>query len=217
MKRIDEAVAGRRKALMVSGLRGLAKPKPAQPPQPAAADEALCDLCGTTVPPDHRHLLNLYERQIVCVCEGCWGLKSGDAEFRPTGHRTLWLEEFELPEELWAQFRIPIGLAFFMFSSVTNCIVALYPSPAGATESELHFETWERVVGLNPVLRDLEPDAEALIVNRMAEPAQFAIAPIDRCYMLVGLVKLAWEGISGGQGVEDAIAGYFDDLRAVAV
>ena len=38
MKRIDEAVAGRRKALMVSGLRGLAKPKATQPPQPAAAD-----------------------------------------------------------------------------------------------------------------------------------------------------------------------------------
>jgi hypothetical protein len=67
------------------------------------------------------------------------------------------------------------------------------------------------------VLRDLEPDAEALIVNRMAEPAQFAIAPIDRCYMLVGLVKLAWDGISGGAGVEEAIAGYFDDLRGVAV
>ena len=50
------------------------------------------------------------------------------------------------------------------------------------------------------MLRDLEPDAEALIVNRMADPAQFAIAPIDRCYMLVGLVKLAWEGISGGAG-----------------
>jgi uncharacterized protein DUF5947 len=217
VKRIDEAVAGRRKALMVSGLRELAKPTAAQPPEPEAAAEEQCDLCGTTVPRDHRHLLNLYERQIVCVCEGCWGLKSGDAEFRPTGNRTLWLEGFELPEELWAQFRIPIGLAFFMFSSVTNCIVALYPSPAGATESELHFETWERLVRLNPVLRDLEPDAEALIVNRMAEPAQFAIAPIDRCYMLVGLVKLAWDGISGGAGVEEAIAGYFDDLRGVAV
>jgi hypothetical protein len=35
--------------------------------------------------------------------------------------------------------------------------------------------------------------------------------------MLVGLVKLAWEGISGGAGVEEAIAGYFDDLRAVAL
>jgi hypothetical protein len=212
VKPLDEAVANRRRALMISGLRGLAERKA---PTPVSADER-CELCNTTVPPDHRHMLNLYERQIVCVCESCWALRSGDAEFRPTGNRTLWLEDFELPEDLWAQFRIPIGLAFFMHSSVTNCIVAMYPSPAGATESELHFETWSRLVGLNPVLATLEPDAEALIVNRMAEPPLFAIAPIDRCYMLVGLIKASWEGISGGAGVEDAVAGYFEDLRRAA-
>jgi Family of unknown function (DUF5947) len=160
--------------------------------------------------------LNLYERQIVCVCESCWALRSGDADFRPTGNRTLWLGEFELPEEIWAQFRIPIGLAFFMHSSVTNCVVAMYPSPAGATESELHFETWSRLVAINPVLETLEPDAEALIVNRVSDPSAFAIAPIDRCYMLVGLIKASWEGISGGAGVEAAIAGYFEELRRAA-
>ncbi len=213
MKPLDEAVANRRKALMVSGLRGLAQPKP---PAPVSAEER-CDLCNTTVPSDHRHMLNLYERQIVCVCESCWALRSGDAEFRPTGNRTLWLENFELPEELWAQFRIPIGLAFFMHSTVTNCIVAMYPSPAGATESELHFETWTRLVDMNPILRDVEPDAEALIVNRMADTHEFAIAPIDRCYMLVGLIKTSWEGISGGAGVEDAIGRFFAELRMHAV
>jgi Family of unknown function (DUF5947) len=93
----------------------------------------------------------------------------------------------------------------------------MYPSPAGATESELHFETWSRLVEMNPVLRDLEPDAEALIVNRTSQPHSFAIAPIDRCYMLVGLIKASWEGISGGAGVEEAIARYFEDLRARAV
>lgn len=231
MKPLDEAVANRRKALMVSGLRGLAKPKPpagssagagapaaAGPGAPSSAAESQerCDLCNTTVPADHRHMLNLYERQIVCVCESCWGLRSGDESFRPTGTRTLWLEGFELPEELWAQFRIPIGLAFFMHSSVTDCVVAMYPSPAGATESELHFETWSRLIDLNPLLRTLEPDAEGLIVNRMAEPHQFAIAPIDRCYMLVGLIKASWEGISGGAAVERAVEGYFEELRRLA-
>jgi hypothetical protein len=212
LKPLDEAVAARRKALMVSGLRGLATPRPSE----GVPEAELCDLCGTSVPPDHRHMLNLYERQIVCVCESCWALRSGDADFRPVGSRTLWLEEFELPEELWAQFRIPIGLAFFMHSSVTDCVVAMYPSPAGATESELHFETWNRLVEMNPVLSTLEADAEALIVNRTADPHAFAIAPIDRCYMLVGLIKASWQGISGGAGVEEAIAAYFEDLRRAA-
>jgi uncharacterized protein DUF5947 len=215
VKPLDEAVANRRRALMVSGLRGLAKPRPPEPRADSGPDER-CDLCNTTVPPDHRHMLNLYERQIVCVCESCWALRSGEPDFRPTGTRTLWLEGFQLPEELWAQFRIPIGLAFFMHSTVTNCIVAMYPSPAGATESELHFETWNRLVAMNPVLRDLEPDAEALIVNRVSDQPAYAIAPIDRCYMLVGLIKASWEGISGGAAVERAIEGYFAELRKAA-
>jgi hypothetical protein len=99
---------------------------------------------------------------------------------------------------------------------VTECVVALYPSPAGATESELHFETWSRLADMNPVLHTLEPDAEALIVNRTSQPPAFAIAPIDRCYMLVGLVKASWEGISGGAGIERAIQAYFEELRELA-
>ena len=209
MKPIDEAVAGKRKALMISGLRGLAKPKP---PEPVPVEEH-CDLCKTTVPPDHRHMLNTYERQIVCVCESCWALRSGDSEFRPTGTRTLWLEDFQLPEEIWAQFRIPIGLAFFMYSSVTDCVVALYPSPAGATESELDLKAWHELREANPVLASLEADAEALIVDRTAEPGRFAIAPIDDCYRLVGMVKAKWEGISGGDAIERTVPGFFAELR----
>ena len=63
------------------------------------------------------------------------------------------------------------------------------------------------------MLTGLEPDAEALIVNRLADPPQHAIAPIDECYRLVGLIRASWEGISGGAGPEAAIAGFFDELR----
>ena len=130
-----------------------------------------------------------------------------------TGNRTLWLEDFELPDELWAQFRIPIGLAFFMHSSVTSCIVAMYPSPAGATESELHFETWNRLVEMNPVLGDLEPDAEALLVNRMSEEPAYAIAPIDRCYMLVGLSRRRGRASPAAPASRTPSNAYFDELR----
>ncbi len=187
------------------------------PTPPAAGPDERCDLCGTTVAADHRHLLNLVERRIECVCESCWALRSGDAEFRPTGTRTLWLPELDLPDDVWAGFQIPIGLAFFMQSTVTGCVTALYPSPAGATESELHFVSWSRLVALNPVLADLEADVEGLIVNRLADPPIYAIAPIDRCYALTGTVKLSWQGISGGAGVSEAVAGFFAGLRAEAL
>jgi hypothetical protein len=206
----------RRRAEMVGGLRKLARgpsgrpgPGTSEPPR----DGESCDLCGTSLGPDHRHMLQLEERRIDCCCEACWALRSGDAEYRPVGTRTLWLPDFDLSEERWASFAIPIGLAFFMRSSVAQTVVALYPSPAGATESELDLGSWDALVADNPVLGELESDAEGLVVNRLADPRQYAIAPIDECYALVGLVKAKWEGISGGTGLERAIAGFFDHLR----
>jgi hypothetical protein len=184
----------------------------ARPPRPVER----CDLCTTEVPPDHRHLLQLEERQILCACESCFALRSGEPQFRPTGNRVLWLEDFELADDVWAEFGIPIGLAFLFRSTVAQQVVALYPSPAGATESELELDSWSRLVEANPVLETLAADSEALIVNRLADPGQFAIAPIDRCYALVGLVKLRWEGINGGRGLADAVSEYFDALRADA-
>lgn len=226
---LADALAARSRANLVAGLRGLGAPGrggaarrtsgPAgsgAPGAEAGADVERCDLCGTTVPSDHRHLLNLVQRRIECACESCWALRSGEAEYRPTGSRTIWLEQLHLPDELWASFQIPIGLAFFMESTTAGCVVAMYPSPAGATESELHFSTWQQMVELNPVLAELEPDIEGLIVNRIAEPPVYAIAPIDRCYALTGAVKASWEGISGGSSVVEALGGFFTALRAQA-
>ena len=147
------------------------------------------------------------------MCGTCWSVRSGDPEFRPAGNRTLWLDGLEITDEQWAGFQIPIGLAFFMHSTVADGVVALYPSPAGATESELDMGTWEQVCAANPVLAGLEPDTEALVVNRMAEPAQQVIVPIDVAYQLVGVVKESWEGITGGAAMRQAVAEYFEGLR----
>jgi hypothetical protein len=70
---------------------------------------------------------------------------------------------------------------------------------------------------LNPVLRGLETDIEGLVVNRMADPPAYAIAPIDRCYALTGAIKASWEGISGGPRVEQAVAEFFEQLRSEAM
>jgi hypothetical protein len=215
---VAEAVAARRRADLVSGLRGLARPGYATPrPRASAADGEVCDLCGIGIAADHRHLLHLVERRIVCACEACWAMRSGEGDYRPTGNRTLWLPDLNLPDDVWAGFQIPIGLAFFMNSTVTGCVVAMYPSPAGATESELHFESWNRMIELNPVVGELEADIEGLIVNRLSDPPMHAIAPIDRCYALTGAVKATWEGISGGTGVEGAVTRFFAELHEQAL
>jgi hypothetical protein len=176
-----------------------------------------CDICRTTVPDDHRHLLHLVERRIICSCEACWALYSGNAEYRPTGMRTLWLDGFKCDAETWASFQIPIGLAFLMRSTTTGTVVAFYPSPAGATESELPLESWAALVADNPILEQLDTDSEALVVNRLSDPPQYAILPIDQCYGLVGLIKSRWEGISGGDAIATAVPEFFAGIRTRAV
>ena len=173
-----------------------------RPASPVAPEER-CDLCSASIPADHRHLLHIEERRIVCTCETCRALFAGDGPYRPAGSRTVWLDGFELPDELWASFRIPIGLAFFFRAARAGGVVAFYPSPAGTTECELDLGAWEELVAANPVLDGLETDAEALIVNRLGGARQHAIVPIDECYRLVGLVRVSWEGISGGAGDRD--------------
>lgn len=198
--------SGRLPSTLVTGLGRLARPAPVE------ATEK-CEVCGRPLSDDHRHLLELDERRILCACEPCLAIQSGLANYCPVSTRTLWLDDFVFPDELWAAFQLPIGLAFFMRSTGTDSVVALYPSPAGATESELHLESWTKLVELNPILLDLEADAEALVVNRISEPAQHAIVPIDECYRLVGLIKSTWTGISGGNAIEDAVPKFFDYVR----
>ncbi len=227
-RRLERARAGRANAELVSGLRGLAGRsrgrRPGQPrqesnggpPRAGAEGEEHCELCGAALPPDHRHLIELAERRIVCACETCWSTRSGDATYRPAGVRVVWLDDLELPDEAWAAFNVPIGLAFFMRTGAegeARRVVAFYPSPAGATESEIDAEAWARLERINPELENLEPDAEAMIVDRLTETRRAVIAPIDECYKLVGMIRVSWEGLSGGEGPARAIDAFFDQLE----
>jgi hypothetical protein len=106
-------------------------------------------------------------------------------------------------------------------SSIDDRIVALYPSPAGAVESLLPLDAWTEIVQENAVLRQLRPDIEALLVNRVGHAhelsrAEHYIAPIDDCYRLVGTVRANWKGLSGGTEVWTEIGRFFSDLRSRA-
>ena len=70
----------------------------------------------------------------------------------------------------------------------------------------------------NPVLSQLRPDIEALLVNRVGHAhdlseAEYYIAPIDECYRLVGLIRTNWKGLSGGYEVWEEIGRFFSELK----
>jgi Family of unknown function (DUF5947) len=108
-------------------------------------------------------------------------------------------------------------MAFLFYSTPHGKVIAYYPSPAGATESLLSLDTWNDVVNENPILKELQPDVEALLVNRVGatrgvKPEFFAV-PIDKCYELVGLIRMHWRGLSGGTEVWREVGKYFAELK----
>jgi hypothetical protein len=92
-------------------------------------------------------------------------------------------------------------------------VVAVYPGPAGATESLVAPGAWEALAADNPILRDLEPDVEALLVNRVGGARECYRVGIDECYKLVGLIRTRWRGLSGGQEVWAEIGRMFAGLK----
>ncbi len=180
-----------------------------------------CEMCSNELSVSHQHLLEPVNRKLICTCEACSILFSsqGQTKYKRVPQRTRFLADFQMTESQWDGLMMPINMAFFFKSTPQERVIALYPSPAGATESLLTFDSWDEIERANPVLVDMEADVEALLVNRVGHARGFAnpqyyMVPIDECFKLVGLIRSRWQGLSGGTEVWRDIAEFFDCLKA---
>ncbi len=187
-------------------LRGFTRPRPAR---------ERCELCDAGLADEHCHMVETSSRRLLCACDACAILFSNQAgmKYRRVPRRVRLLRDFRLSDEAWEGLQLPINLAFFLHSTTAGRVVALYPSPAGATESLVTLEAWQALVQDNPVLGDLEPDVEALLVNRVKEAREYYRTGIDACYQLSGLIRMHWRGLSGGATAWDEIGRFFQVLR----
>jgi uncharacterized protein DUF5947 len=200
-------------------LRRLAQ-RPAATAVPAEEAAERCDVCGEPLPPRHRHLADLERQRLLCACHACRILfdrtAAGGGHFRLIPDRPRALPGFVLDDAAWASLRVPVDMAFFFASTPAGRVVALYPGPMGATESLLQLEAWTDLVAVNPVLRGMEPDVEALLVHRANGARDHFIVPIDHAYRLVGTIRASWKGLGGGNRVWREIAEFFDQLTREA-
>ncbi|MFI1032575.1 DUF5947 family protein [Streptomyces sp. NPDC020951] len=186
-----------------------------RPPRPER-----CELCATAVPDDHRHLVDTEKRALACACTACALLMEAPGaaagRFRAVPNRYLTDPSHRLDDGAWDALQIPVGVAFFFRNAALDRLVALYPSPAGATESELEPATWTEVLGGSRLAELLEPDVEALLLRRAEGRIECHLVPIDICYELVGRMRLLWQGFDGGAEARAALDAFFDDVRRQA-
>ncbi|MDT7689935.1 MAG: hypothetical protein QOE46_2694 [Acidobacteriota bacterium] len=172
-------------------------------------------MCSAELAAEHPHLVEPASRQLSCACEPCAILFSGQTgtKYKRVSRRIVSLPDFRMDEGQWDSLMIPIQLAFFFHSTPDERVVALYPSPAGATESLLALDSWNEIVRDNSVLQAMEPDVEALLVKRVGGASEYFLVPIDECYKLVGLIRTHWRGLSGGTEVWREIGQFYASLK----
>jgi hypothetical protein len=190
---------------------------------PAAAGET-CDVCGAAIGAEHDHVVDLRAHALRCACHACYLLftheGAGGGRLRAVPRRYVLLAGIANARERVDALDLPIGLAFFMHGSATGRVTAFYPGPAGATESELPLEAWDALVDAVPPLATLASDVEAVLLRRRDADIEGFIVPIDASYELVGRIRRAWRGFTGGDDVWREIDDFFaraaDLARATA-
>jgi len=203
-------------SLSSSRLRKLAR----QSADKKEAELEHCEMCAAPVGPSHWHLIDLHNGELMCACQACKLLfdreAAGAGHYRLVPDRRLRLEDFALDDPRWEALRIPVEMAFFFHSTRHERVVALYPSPAGPTESLLELEAWKEIERDNPILGSMKHDVEALLVNRARGKREHFLVPIEDPYRLVALIRTHWRGFSGGKEVWERIEGFFGELSKKA-
>ena len=196
-------------------------------PAPEPAEER-CEMCSETISDEHSHVVNVADRQLMCVCRACYLLftdSNADLRYRAVPDRYLAFEDFALDRRAWEALQIPVGVAFFFTNSALGRTVAFYPGPAGACESQLDLDAWNAIRGADSRVGLLADDVEALLVRvpenddadgEFAEPQSFLV-PIDACYEFVGRLRMLWRGFDGGQEARQFIDSFFSQIDARAL
>ncbi len=181
-----------------------------------------CELCATALAGDHPHLFEPSQGRLLCACDACSLLfyrragpaTEGQAKYVRVPRYARRLTNFQMTDAEWNALMLPIDMAFFQHCTRVGRVLAYYPSPAGCTESLLELDAWRDLARNNPVLDDLAPDVETLLVNRTGQRRDYYIAPLDQCYKLAGLIRVHWQGLSGGELVWRKIEEFFESLDA---
>lgn len=162
-------------------------------PELEAPGQSSCPLCSADMELSSNHLFEVAIREVVTVCDDCalkyerlpgGPLKSIPRETRP-------LLDFRMPHSISAiQFKG--NVTFLFYSTATAKIMSICPTANGPVESTVSREIWKQLIEANPVLQEMRPDVEALLMTGNEDLREFFVAPIDVCYDLVKMFRKDW-------------------------
>ena len=156
-------------------------------------------------------------RELLCACRACALLFDRARRARPLPARA---RPAAAARRLRARRRRVGGAAaagrhgvLLPRSAPAGRVRGVLPEPDGRRPSRCSSSTrGSSSRRANPVLATLEPDVEALLVNRARGAREHWLVPIDDCYALVGLIRTRWRGLTGGARGVGGDRAFFDEL-----
>ncbi|HLV60139.1 MAG TPA: DUF5947 family protein [Fredinandcohnia sp.] len=176
-----------------------------------------CELCAARIGDEHAHVVELGPRRIRCACPPCALLfrspEAGGGRYRTIPDRVRIDPALRIDVARWEALGIPVRLAFLLKNRAIGKWVAVVPSPAGPVEMVL--EASVEALGDSPLFEEVEDDVEALLVwgRRGDEALQCVLAPVDRCYALVGRLRTRFGGFDGAEALAEVEAFVADLLQ----
>ncbi|MBK0869365.1 hypothetical protein INP57_21365 [Saccharopolyspora sp. HNM0986] len=186
--------------------------------RPAVRDDSAprCELCADALDERHRHLLDTGSGAVSCACPSCGVLfdhGNGGGQRRLIRSRPRRLGDFVLDDLAWIALGVPVGLAFFVRDGASGAVTAFYPNPIGTMRTDVDPECWKTVTASNPPLSDMDDDVEALLIDRLRQPAEYWLLPLDECHRLTAVLRTHWRGFGGGPEVWEHVDRFFARLR----
>lgn len=162
-----------------------------------------CELCSAPLEEPHPHLFEARTRQMRCACRGC-------SLIVPTGgtHRVVprRFDALAIDAKAWLlTLGVPVGVAAIVRRDDGRTVVC-YPGAAGLVESELATDELVNVPAL-------EPEVEAVVLSSLPDGGAWHTG-IDVVFEIVGAVRTAWRGMTGGPDVPTAIRKVIEGARA---
>ena len=182
-----------------------------------------CELCSAGLAHEHPHLVELASRQIVCACDACATAlrRNGGREITSASPaRAQLLTDFRDDRRAMGEsadsHQHGVLLPFQPGESSGHALSQ--PGRRGRVAASARCVERDREEE-SLALAQLQPDIEALLVNRVGHAhgssrAEYYIAPIDECYRLVGLIRMpTGKGSPEARGLGGDRA-FFSELRS---
>jgi len=174
-------------------------------------------MCSSPLEQRHGHVVDIEQATLACTCRACYLLftaKGSDGDrFQAVPDRVLHDPDRPITIADWESLRAPVSSAFFFESSALGMVVASYPSPAGPAAFDLDASRRTELRQRYPLLDAAEPDLEGIFVQSMGERIDVFLIPIDLRYAFLGEMRMAWQGLDGGDDVRTSTAKFVADLR----